>query len=389
MFVDDWMSRMRKTRKCMNGPLMQLQSRLLALGCLFVVAALSSSCDGPDRRAAESGKAEQIVAQPGLESANRNQQPVADNPSLDPVPTQENRSQQSGDSATTSKGTIDSGDPAAQSDQSDSQLDRAIDALNQKPIVEHDGRSQPDGPREVREAIAPLVEETWTRLHPAYEIWFDMKNRQVIVGGRICLRDGPLEMFACPEHTKEHESIVATLSDAKIIHAGLLAVGAKVGKPVQWEPKYVPASGTPIDVKVVWMEEGQRRERPAQEMVLDRTTGKHLTHSWVFCGSGRWTDPDTGHSEYFADSGDMICVSNFTTAMMDLTIQSSDLNAELRFNALTDNIPALHTPVLLMLSPQVSGGEMADDPAASGEKSGKEKTQSEKDPAKAAEKNDG
>ena len=46
-----------------------------------------------------------------------------------------------------------------------------------------------------------------------------------MVGGKICLRQGLLEMFACPEGTKEHESIVSVNAKAQTVHTALLAVG--------------------------------------------------------------------------------------------------------------------------------------------------------------------
>ncbi|MEZ6093276.1 MAG: YdjY domain-containing protein [Pirellulaceae bacterium] len=68
----------------------------------------------------------------------------------------------------------------------------------------------------------PPVDEKWVRVSPDQEVWIDVKGKQVIVGGRICLTEGPLEMFACPAHTKEHESIVATNASGQTIHAGLV-----------------------------------------------------------------------------------------------------------------------------------------------------------------------
>ncbi|MGI9518474.1 MAG: YdjY domain-containing protein, partial [Pirellulaceae bacterium] len=149
-----------------------------------------------------------------------------------------------------------------------SRLDQAIQNLESKPI-EDPQAPQPVAPAEVHEALQPLVEKSWTRLHPGYEVWFDIKNKQVIVGGRVCFREGPLEMFACPMHTKEHESVVATVSNAEIIHAGLLAVGAINGHPVQWEPEYKAATGAVIQIVVRWKEGDHTKEVPAKEMIID------------------------------------------------------------------------------------------------------------------------
>ena len=83
-----------------------------------------------------------------------------------------------------------------------------------------------------------------------------------MVGGKICFRQGLLEMFACPEGTKEHESIVAVKSKAFLVHTALLAVGAEVGKPVQYEPHYVPQR-VQIKIDVAWKnQQGQTVRRP-------------------------------------------------------------------------------------------------------------------------------
>jgi hypothetical protein len=46
----------------------------------------------------------------------------------------------------------------------------------------------------------------------------------------------------------------------------------------------------------------------------------------------------------------MICVSNFPTAMLDLTIASSDSNEALLFEAFEGRVPAAGTAVELILS---------------------------------------
>jgi hypothetical protein len=213
----------------------------------------------------------------------------------------------------------------------------------------------PVEPAEPHAELKPLIPEGSIRLHPGFEVWLDNKNRHVLVGGRICFREGPLEMFACPRSTKEHESIIATISDAEIVHTALLAAGAIPGKPVKWDPEHVPATGPIVAVEVVWTENGERKSIDAREMVLDVSTGKPLEHNWVFCGSGEWRDPDfPDYREYWADAGDMICVSNFSTAMMDLQIESTNLQAGLRFHANTEMIPELGKPVLLILKPDLA-----------------------------------
>jgi hypothetical protein len=55
----------------------------------------------------------------------------------------------------------------------------------------------------------------------------------------------------------------------------------------------------------------------------------------------------------------LICLSNFPTAMLDLPIESSQANAELMFEALTDNIPPKGTKVRMVLIPRAAKAESA------------------------------
>jgi hypothetical protein len=191
------------------------------------------------------------------------------------------------------------------------------------------------------------------RLTPDYDLWIDPKRKLVVVDGSICLREGQLEAFACPRGTKEHEALVAVNCKPQFVHAALLAVGAKPGAPMQWDP-YRPATGTPVDVLVLWVDAaGKKCKARAQEWIKEASTGKAMPHSWVFAGSRVWTDEQTKQTYYSADGGDFICVSNFPSAMMDLPIKSSQSNAELLFTAFTEHIPPLKTKVRLVLIPQL------------------------------------
>ncbi len=196
------------------------------------------------------------------------------------------------------------------------------------------------------------IPKTWKRLFKN-EVWVDFKSKQVIVGGMICFEVGPLEMFACPVNTKEHESVVATNALSSEVHAALLAVGADKGTPAQWDPEYKPATGPVIDVQVTWFDEDEKKTvtRSARSMIRDSRTGQPMTHQWVFGGSQIWEDPDTGDKIYYGDAGELICVSNFSTATMDLNVKSSQSNDGLLFEALTENIPPIGTKVYLVLTP--------------------------------------
>jgi hypothetical protein len=199
------------------------------------------------------------------------------------------------------------------------------------------------------------------RLMPQYDVWVDPKNKRVVADGSVVLREGQLEMFACPKGTKEHESVVAVDAQAYVIHAGLLAVGAEAGTPVAFQPEYKPATGPEVDVEVVWRDaQGTVHNDKAQNWVRDAKTGKAMESPWVFGGSGFWTDDVTGKKYYLAESGDLICVSNFPSAMLDLPVQSSQDNEQLLYEAFTERIPPIGTRVRLVLTPKAKKDDKAE-----------------------------
>jgi hypothetical protein len=189
-------------------------------------------------------------------------------------------------------------------------------------------------------------------------VWIDKQHGQVMVDGYVSLREGYLEMFACTAGTKEHESVVAVHSRAQVVHAALLAIGAEPGHPVRFQPKFSPPTGTRVHVEVRWRDpQGNWHSVRAQQWVLDASTSQVMRPPWIFAGSGFWKDPVTGKQFYQADAGDFICVSNFSTAMLDIPIESSQSDDQRIYVANTKLIPPLGTPVRLVLKPEVAHEE--------------------------------
>ena len=189
-------------------------------------------------------------------------------------------------------------------------------------------------------------------MSPKFDVWVDPKQGVVIVDGQVSLRRGMLEMFACIRNTKEHESVVTVDSEAFLVHTGLIMLGAEPGSPVQFVPDFKPPTGTEIEVTAMWRNVEARSTRSAgQEWVRDLRTNKEMAHPWVFAGSRFWTDEETGKQYYQAEGGDFICVSNFSTATLDIPVPSSQSNEALEYEAFTDRIPPLGTRVRLVLTP--------------------------------------
>jgi hypothetical protein len=225
------------------------------------------------------------------------------------------------------------------------------------PAVEKSGvEATPTPPEDETVLPAPKLPDPpeAKKLPDPDKVWVDRKQGLVYVDGYISLREGFLEMFACTAGTKEHESVVAVESRAATVHAALLAVGAVDGDPVQHRPKFKPPTGTEIDVEVRWLDEqGEWQKARAQDWVRHARTKKLMKQPWVFAGSIIHKDEETGKEYYMAEGGELICVSNFATATMDIPIESTDSDDALSFEANTAKIPPLGMPVRIVLKPKL------------------------------------
>ncbi|QDT89030.1 YdjY domain-containing protein [Gimesia algae] len=249
-------------------------------------------------------------------------------------------------------------------------------------------------------------------------VLLDLPHKKLLLKTHVCLQEGVLEMLLCKKQTKEHESILSIESPATAIHAGLLAIGAKVGTPVKFTPKFQPPQGQKLNIVLVWKgKDGKAQREIAQQWVrtatnryftakLDRlpegitidkkselrfdekykeliwfgqmskeTRDEFLAKSkdkafqaaikkfydesqprvmkfdWIFAGSGFALDEMTGEKYYYAESGDLICVANFPTAIIDVNIASSASGEEnLLFEANKDKIPPRGTPVTIEIT---------------------------------------
>jgi hypothetical protein len=183
-------------------------------------------------------------------------------------------------------------------------------------------------------------------------LWFDPKQKQLVVKARVVLREGPLEHLMCLKGTKEHEAILATDALPRQIHAGLLLTGAEPGHPVRFIPKFEPPAGTPIAIELVWKKDGKTNRVDARHWVKDEKTKKPLAHEWVFAGSQLFEDAVTKKMIYAADEGDLITVANFGSAILDLPFASSANDADRVFSADPARVAPSGTEVFMMLRPR-------------------------------------
>ncbi|MGC9454802.1 MAG: YdjY domain-containing protein [Phycisphaerae bacterium] len=188
----------------------------------------------------------------------------------------------------------------------------------------------------------------------------DLSARRVILSAEVCLRSGALELLVCKAGTKEYESILRTEAQASHLHAALLMLGLSPGLPGEWsdtgaDGQYIPPRGAELEVTLRWQDRsGEARESPATAW-LKPDDGTDPPRQWVFVGSEILPD-----GRYWADvDGDVLSVSNFPSAVIDVPFRSTTENELLLFEADSEKIPPVGTEVDVIIEP-VPGADTAD-----------------------------
>ncbi|MFH0983495.1 MAG: YdjY domain-containing protein [Planctomycetota bacterium] len=190
----------------------------------------------------------------------------------------------------------------------------------------------------------------------------------VELDGKIVLRAGPLELFACTPHTREHESIVVVSARPLRIFEALGLIGLEPGAPTTYDEasdRWVPARGAPLRIDVVVRADGTEKVWGIHEWMRPATRAAGFTPAgerrdepggspcerlercdWVFAGSRRFPG-----DRFAADGeGTVICVVDFDTALIALPEPHTSDNAALWLEADTERIPPIDTPCLLRIS---------------------------------------
>jgi hypothetical protein len=118
--------------------------------------------------------------------------------------------------------------------------------------------------------------EEFTALNQAGTVLLDIKGKRLLLKSEVVLREGLLELLVCLKQSKEHESILSVDTKAQIVHAGLLALGAKPGTHVRWEPEYQAATGQPIDIFFSWTDEDGKLHRDAAQSWVRHATRRYF-----------------------------------------------------------------------------------------------------------------
>lgn len=132
---------------------------------------------------------------------------------------------------------------------------------------------------------------------------------------------------------------------------------------MQFVPEFQPPSGTSIQIEASWTDKaGQPQSVDARQWVRADDRDEVLGPLWVFAGSSLFPHPQTGEMIYAAESGDLITVANFMSAILDVPIASTADDSARSYVAYTERIPPIGTPVTLTLRPAAPAEPNAPEP---------------------------
>jgi len=163
----------------------------------------------------------------------------------------------------------------------------------------------------------------------------------------------PIEVIATlptPEGKKAHETVVTYSARPSEVHAALVGLGMKPGKPALGED----ASATGPEVKVsleVPGPDGKPKVLPIEKTLVDRKTGKPMPAlKWIFTGSVMKEVPGKTEKVYAADTtGTLIAifpVTDETVIQTNLTMKEEPL---LKLETNTKVLPAEGMPARLII----------------------------------------
>ena len=203
----------------------------------------------------------------------------------------------------------------------------------------------------------------------------DTEKGEVRLEGKVCLREGALELVVCSEGTREHESVVAVKARPSHVTFALALLGLEPGQPAHWTEAgaFSPPAGGTLDITARFFtvsdEEKARvdkliaegadpdairarktllKEVPAWKLLRLSGSEVEVTRpiEWVYVGR-----PEKNMLVAADREGTVVCLSNFVEAVIDVPFESTAVNADLLYEANPNVVPPVGTPVELVIRP--------------------------------------
>jgi hypothetical protein len=147
------------------------------------------------------------------------------------------------------------------------------------------------------------------------------------------------------------------------MHAGLLMLGLTPGKPARWSgedeaARFLPPAGPALKIVLSWRDKDGQLKQAHAGTWLKGAPGKNLAtiKEWIFVGS-----EILPNGRYWAElDGEVISVTNFASAVIDVPFRSSNSNEMRELYANTEAIPPLGTKVEVTIAAMPSAEKAPD-----------------------------
>ena len=181
-------------------------------------------------------------------------------------------------------------------------------------------------------------------------IRIDREKKVIEIDGRICLEEGPLELFACAEGGKEYESLVALEGEPWQLHVSLLLLGLKTGGGPEFQGDPTAPYGSRLIIEIEWKEDDKVIRKRIEDLIYDTSLKDSMPHVlWVFIGS-KFEKNEKGETYYVAGRDrSIITVFHDPYTVIDNPLESGGNDTTYVVNKKI--APPLNTPVTLIIRP--------------------------------------
>lgn len=201
---------------------------------------------------------------------------------------------------------------------------------------------------------AEEIKTTNAPVDPFPGITVDVKNHQISMEAKVCLRRGILEYLVCKAQTFEHEAIFSTTVIGSHLHAALLLIGSEPSAFIgeQWAVTTQEKKPTCLALSVEYQVDGALVRKRMSEFLVHRERKDGIVPDhWMFTGSLFYENE--GKSYYFSDtSGAVVGLSPMGGPVVQFgdTLGVPYHGENLGTEARGDTIPEIGTKVRIIFS---------------------------------------
>lgn len=184
--------------------------------------------------------------------------------------------------------------------------------------------------------------------------------RRVVVPAALLMREGPIELFACGEGGKDHESIFRIEADVQQLDLALVLIGLRKG-PTPDRADEQRRTGDRVAVLAQWEEGDRTVTRWSHDLILDTRTRQPMPRcGWTFVGTiAEIMDTVTGrptgrHILLAAQSRSVVTTFRDTTSILDNPLSEPAADDE-RYVPNTELLPSAGTRVRLIFRAPFEG----------------------------------